>query len=280
MASTTIRDALAWGASKLVSDDGRGEAEILLAHALDADRSVVYAWPERTLTEEQSATFEELVARRASGWPVAYLLGHREFHGLSLLVTPDVLIPRHDTELLVELALARLPPDAPARVADLGTGSGAIALAIASARPRVEVVAVERCESALVVAAMNARMLELHNVAFRHGDWFDPLAGERFALVASNPPYIAERDRHLGEGDLVHEPRAALAAGADGLDAIRAIVAGAPAHLERGGSLLIEHGAEQGAAVRALFERAAFVAVATMRDLEGRERVTLGVAPS
>ncbi|HET9484745.1 MAG TPA: peptide chain release factor N(5)-glutamine methyltransferase, partial [Xanthomonadales bacterium] len=163
-----------------------------------------------------------------------------------------------------------------ARVLDLGTGSGAVALAIASARPAVEVVAVDLCETALAVAAMNAHALELANVTLRHGTWFEPLAGERFDLVVSNPPYLREDDAHLAAGDLRYEPRAALVAGADGLEAIRAIVADAPAHLNAGGMLLVEHGAEQGAEVRALFERAGLRGIATARDLEGRERVTCG----
>src|SRR5690606_29533287 len=225
---------------------------------------------------QDAARFEALVARRAAGEPVAYLVGTRGFWRLELAVTPDTLVPRPETELLVELALARIDPRAAARVADLGTGSGAIALAIAGERPRARVVATDASAAALEVARANAAALGLGNVEFRHGDWWAPLAGERFALVASNPPYIADGDAHLAQGDLRFEPRAALASGADGLDAIRAIVAGAPAHLRDGGWLLVEHGWEQGAAVRALFEAAGFDEVATERDLEQRDRVTLG----
>lgn len=192
-------------------------------------------------------------------------------------MTPDVLIPRHDTELLVERALERVRGKRGARIADLGTGSGAIALALAKARPDAIVVAVEASESALSVAAMNARALELDRVDLRLGSWFVPLANERFDLIVSNPPYLCADDAHLGLGDLRYEPRAALVSGPDGLDAIRAIVADAPAHLVAGGALALEHGAEQGAEVRALFVEAGFDDVGTARDLEGRDRVTSGV---
>ncbi len=273
----SIRDALAWATAQLAHADARREAEILLAHALDADRTLLYARPERALDDEVRERYRELVARRASGWPIAYLTGHREFHGLSLIVTPDVLIPRHDTELVVELTLERLPRGRTARVADLGTGSGAIALAIAKARPEVHVDAVDLSECALAVAAMNAHALELANVAFHHGAWFEPLAGRRYDIVVSNPPYVRDADAHLDAGDLRYEPPAALVAGADGLDAIRAIAAAAPAHLVSGGALLVEHGADQGAAVRAVFAAAGLRDIHTARDLEARERVTLGV---
>jgi release factor glutamine methyltransferase len=203
-------------------------------------------------------------------------VGARGFWRFDLAVTPDTLIPRPETELLVELALARIALDAPARVADLGTGSGAIALAIASERPRARMVAVDVSGEALEVARGNAAMLGIDNVEFRRGDWLAPLDGERFDLIASNPPYIAEGDVHLARGDLRFEPHGALASGADGLDAIRVIAATAPKHLRDGGWLLVEHGWEQGPAVRALFEAAGFVDVATERDLEQRDRVTLG----
>src|SRR5690606_1219048 len=184
-----------------------------------------------------------------------------------------------ETELLVELALARIAPGTPARVADLGTGSGAIALAIAGERPQARVVATDASAGALAVARGNVAAQRIGNIAFRHGDWWAPLAGERFDVVASNPPYIADGDAHLAQGDLRFEPRSALASGADGLDAIRRIAADAPAHLRAGGWLLVEHGWEQGAAVRARFESAGFVAVATERDLEQRDRVTCGRKP-
>ena len=253
-----------------------GEAALLLAHVLGCSRGWLYAHGDAVVPAPDAARFADLVARRAAGEPVAYLMGTRGFWGFDLAVGPDTLIPRPETELLVDLALARIAPQRPARVADLGTGSGAIALAIASERPHATLVASDASAAALEVAARNARALGVGNIEFRYGDWFAPLAGERFDLVASNPPYISEDDPHLARGDLRFEPRAALASGADGLDAIRAIVAAAPAHLRDQGWLLVEHGWQQGAAVRALFEAVGFVDVDTRCDLEQRDRVTLG----
>lgn len=252
------------------------DAALLLAHALGKPRAWLYAHGDDEATAGTARDFASLVARREAGEPVAYLTGHRGFWRLELTVTPDTLIPRPETELLVELALQRLPAGGDARVADLGTGSGAIALAIACERPRARIVASDRSAAALEVARANADANGIGNVDFRHGDWFVPLRGDTFDLVASNPPYIAEGDPHLAQGDLRHEPPAALASGSDGLDAIRAIVAGAPAHLAPGGWLLLEHGHEQGAAVRALLHGAGFEEVETACDLEARERVTLG----
>jgi len=252
------------------------DAALLLAHVLGRSRGWLYAHGDAPVPAPDLARFEQLVARRAAGEPVAYLLGTRGFWRFDLAVTPDTLIPRPETELLVELALARIPAQSAAQLADLGTGSGAIALAIASERPQARVVAVDISGDALEVARGNAAALGLDNVEFRRGDWLSPLAGERFDLIASNPPYIAEGDAHLAQGDLRFEPRGALASGADGLDAIRIIAAAAPAHLRDGGWLLVEHGWEQGAAVRTLFEAAGLVDVATEPDLEQRDRVTLG----
>jgi release factor glutamine methyltransferase len=254
------------------------DAELLLAHALDRPRTWLFAHATDEADAAATARFDALVDRRAAGAPVAYLTGRRGFWRFDLAVTPATLIPRPETELLVELALARLPAG-PRRVADLGTGSGAIALALAHERPEADVVATDASADALAVARGNAAALGLRNVAFRHGDWCAPLAGERYDLVASNPPYIAEGDPHLGAGDLRHEPATALASGPDGLDAIRAIAACVPGILLPGGWLLLEHGWDQGAAVRALLEAAGFVDVATARDLEDRDRVTLGRRP-
>src|SRR6185312_15239860 len=222
------------------------------------------------------ATFEALVARRAAGEPVAYLTGRRGFWTLELEVTPATLIPRPETELLVELALERLPRDMACRVADLGTGSGAIALAIASERPQAQVVATDASADALAVARRNAQRQGFGNVRFVQGDWLAPLAGERFALIVSNPPYIEAADPHLARGDLRYEPAAALASGADGLDDIRRIIADAPAHLEAGGWLLFEHGWNQGDAARALLREAGYAQVFTAQDLEARDRVSGG----
>lgn len=258
-----------------------GDAELLLAHVLGRSRSWLYAHGDDELDDEAVARFATLLARRREGEPVAYLVGQRGFWRFDLRVTPATLIPRPETELLVELALQRLPPmpasaqSAPA-IADLGTGSGAIALALAQERPWARVVATDASAAALEVAESNARALDLQNLVFRHGDWLAPLAGARFDLIVSNPPYIADADVHLGQGDLRFEPRSALASGHDGLDAIRTIVRDAPAHLAEGGWLLLEHGWEQGAAVRALLRYAGLVDVGTVRDLEQRDRVSFG----
>lgn len=253
----------------------RGEAERLLAHVLGRPQSWLYAHGDDALDEAGAARFAELLERRRNGEPVAYLTGHRGFWRFDLQVTPATLIPRPETELLVELALARLPEDRPLRIADLGTGSGAIALALAAERPRVQVVATDASNDALSVARANASALGIANIEFRCGDWLAPLAGERFDLVASNPPYIADGDDHLRSGDLRFEPRSALASGTDGLDAIRIIVRDAPAQLASGGHLLLEHGWDQGEAVREVLCAAGFTDIETRRDLQQHDRVTL-----
>jgi release factor glutamine methyltransferase len=256
------------------------DAEWLLAHALGKPRSWLYAHADEIVGPEPAERFASLVDRRFGGEPVAYLTGRRGFWTFDLVVTPATLIPRPETERLVELALVRLPQDRDLRVADLGTGSGAIALALAHERPRARVVATDASPEALAVAQGNAQALRIGNVEFRCGDWLAPLAGECFDLIASNPPYIASEDAHLDLGDLRHEPAAALASGAEGLDAIRVIVAAAPAHLVADGWLLLEHGLQQGQPVRELLHAAGFVDVATESDLEGRDRVSLGRMPA
>lgn len=253
------------------------EAELLLAHVLDRPRTYLRAWPERRLTPEQQTRLDALLSRRTAGEPLAYLLGRREFWSLELEVAPGVLIPRADTETLVERALELISADRPARVADLGTGSGAIALAIAHERPRAIVIATDRSRAALELARHNARRLELRNVGFRLGDWCEALDTERFDLIVSNPPYIAADDPHLEQGDLPHEPLEALASGTEGLDDLRRISDCARRHLRPGGRLLLEHGHMQGEAVRRLLLCAGFAAIDTHRDLEGRERVSEGL---
>lgn len=255
---------------------GLEEATLLLAHVLERPTAWLYAHGDEELDPASVAGFQALVGRRAAGEPVAYLTASRGFWTLDLAVTPDTLIPRPETERLVELALERLPASGAPGVIDLGTGSGAIALALASERPRARVVATDRSAAALAVARANARRHRLANVEFVEGDWYAPVAGRRFDLIVSNPPYIAAGDSHLGTGDLRFEPAGALSSGADGLDALRVIAAGAPAHLEPGGWVLVEHGWEQGAAVRTLLAAAGLAEVWTAHDLEGRERITLG----
>jgi release factor glutamine methyltransferase len=259
-----------------VSDSARLDAELLLCHALGRPRSYLYTWPEQELDEEQAEALEKLVERRQGGEPVAHILGKREFWSLELAVSTDTLIPRPETELLVEAALARIPEQAEWAVADLGTGSGAIALAIASERPRCRITAVERSAGALAMARQNAQRLGLGNVEFLQGDWFAPLAGRRFQVILSNPPYIPDNDPHLSRGDLRFEPRSALAAGPDGLADLRQLVSGAPAFLCPPGWLLLEHGYDQGGAVTGLLDTAGYAEVADLTDLQGHGRVAVG----
>ncbi|MEP6998094.1 MAG: peptide chain release factor N(5)-glutamine methyltransferase [Betaproteobacteria bacterium] len=270
--STPVTISRALAASGLVPF----EASLLLAHLLGCDRAWLAAHADEALTTEQAKTFDALARRRRAGEPVAYLTGRREFYGLDLEITPDVLIPRPETELLVDLALERLPGDRNMRVLDLGTGSGAVALAIASARRTAHVVGTDVSGAALALAARNAVRLALNNVSFAASDWFAALARARFDLIAGNPPYVAAGDPHLVEGDLRYEPAQSLTPGGDGLNAIRAIVAQAPRHLTPGGWLLLEHGHDQAGAVAALFGGAGFVGVGAARDLAGILRVTYG----
>ena len=270
--SQTLRQVLEDAAARI----DRIDAEYLLLHVLERSRTWLFMHSDEAIDDRALVAFDALLARRAAGEPVAYLLGHRGFWTLDLETTPATLIPRADTELLVELALAHLPINAPVNVADLGTGSGAIALAIAKERPRARVIATDASPAALEVARRNAVRNGIANVEWRHGDWFAPLAPERFDVIASDPPYIAAGDPHLAVGDLRFEPMSALASGTDGLDDIRRIIAGAPAHLVDGGWLLLEHGFDQGEDVRALLHAAGFADVETRQDVEQRDRVSRG----
>lgn len=252
------------------------EAKLLLAHVLGRDRAWLAAHADEAVNAEQAKTFDALARRRRDGEPVAYLIGRREFYGLDLEITPDVLIPRPETELLVELTLARLPADRETRVLDLGTGSGAVALAVAAARRKSQVIGTDVSTPALALATRNAARLGIGNISFVESDWFDALPHDRFDLIAGNPPYVAAGDPHLTEGDLRHEPRQALTSGGDGLRAIRAIVATAPAHLAPGGWLLLEHGHDQADAVGELFRDAGFAEGGAARDLAGILRVSYG----
>ncbi len=251
------------------------EARLLLARVLQRNRAWLSAHPEAPVTSAQAQAFAALCSRREQGEPIAYLLGEREFYGLRLRVNPSALIPRPETEILVELALARLPQDAPGTVLDLGTGTGAIALALADARPLATCTATDISPEALALARANASELGLHNVDFVVSDWYAALAPQAWDLIVANPPYIAGSDRHLERGDLRYEPRVALTPEGDGLAALRRIVAGAAARLKPGGWLIVEHGWDQGTAVRSLFVDAGFAAPQTERDLAGIERVTL-----
>ncbi|OGS85791.1 MAG: protein-(glutamine-N5) methyltransferase, release factor-specific [Gallionellales bacterium GWA2_59_43] len=327
-------------ALSLDSITARIEVQMLLQHVLGVARAYLLAHPERVLDEAETATYRALLQRRLAGEPLAYILGEREFFGLDFKVTPATLIPRPDTELLVELALQRIPSPQPSekttsqstrpsknngqvdgypasgrgsvfRVLDLGTGSGAIALSIAHSRPDAQVTAVDASADALAVAQENARRLlaqhksahtstkpsvlsrvegsvrtdlceaaVIGNVRFVHSDWFESLAGERYDLIVSNPPYIEDADAHLVQGDLRFEPRSALASGADGLDDIRRILKDAKEHLDEGGWLLFEHGYDQAARVRELLAASGYAEVFSARDLSGIERVSGGLMRS
>jgi len=274
---TTCRDLLARAAGQLaaVGDSPLLDAELLLSRALDRPRTHLKAWPESQPDAEQCALFETLLTRRLRGEPMAYILGEREFWSLSLQVSPDTLIPRPDTEVLVEAALERIPKGGHCRVLDLGTGTGAIALALKHERPLADVWASDASSGALQLARSNAKRLGLE-ITFREGDWWSPFRGMQFDIVVSNPPYIAESDAHLQSGDLRFEPRSALAAGPDGLADIRRLIAGAQAHLSAGGWLLLEHGHDQSGAVRELFVAAGFEETGSHRDLAGHFRVSFG----
>jgi len=252
------------------------DARVLLRATLAVDDAYLIAHAGDALGEAHEARYHALLARRAAGEPVAYIIGEREFYAHGFKVTPAVLIPRPETELLVELALQR---DA-RQVLDLGTGSGCVAISIALARAAARVVAVDQSAAALAVARANAARLDARNVEFLGGNWFDAVPARRFDLIVSNPPYVAAGDPHLAQGDLRFEPPSALTAGADGLDDIRTIVAGAGAHLCAGGWLLFEHGYDQAPRCRELLTRAGFAAVQSWRDLAGIERVSGGCAPS
>ncbi len=247
------------------------DARLLLCHVLGASHAELEAHPETKVSPRDTARFRDLAVRRAAGEPIAYLIGHREFYGLDFRVTPAVLIPREETELLVDIAR-----DATARrILDLGAGSGCLAIAVAKHLPLVEVTAVDASAAALDVARENAVR---HGVAVRflQGDWFAPVAGERFDLILANPPYVAEDDAHLAQGDVRFEPRSALAAGPDGLDDIRRIVADAGAHLVPGGRLFFEHGYDQAQAAGKLLARAGFIGIEHRNDLAGIPRVSGG----
>ena len=261
-------------------DGGRVDAEILLAHLLGWSRSRLLAYPDAPLDAATAGRLADLVARRAAGVPVAYLTGVREFWSLTLRVTPAVLVPRPETELLVELVLAAVAGRPSPTVLDLGTGSGAIGLALAAERPDATVWLTDASAAAAAVARRNADGQGLGNVTVGVGSWYEPLPRDlAFDAIASNPPYLAATDPYLTAGGLGHEPRAALVAGASGLEALGAVIAGATGRLRPDGLLVVEHGSTQGPAVRGLFAAAGLHAVATHRDLAGHERATAGRRP-
>lgn len=270
-----IRDLLAAARASLAGDSVALDAELLLAHCLEKNRAYLFAWPEREVAAGQEAAFRALLARRVAGEPVAYLIGRREFWSLSLAVDASTLIPRPDTERLVEVAL-ELVPSTRSRVLDVGTGTGAVALALASERPAWSLCGVDIEPAAVALAQRNAQALALTNVEFLQSNWFAAVPAQRFDAIVGNPPYIDAADPHLQSGDVRFEPRSALVSARQGLADIDAIAAGACAFLSDGGWLLLEHGYRQGEAVRALLAAHGFAAVQTWRDYGDNERVSGG----
>jgi release factor glutamine methyltransferase len=273
----TIQDAIFFATGQLASTTPRLDAEILLAYALKISRGYCYTHPEQALTAEQQLSYQELIERRLKGEPIAYIVGKQEFWHHYFIVTPATLIPRPETELLVQLLLNELPTESELQIADLGTGSGAIALSLAKERPNWHLTATDFCKDALQVAKQNAQKLQVDNIQFSQGSWCLALPQHSYHAIVANPPYIAAGDPHLDWGGLRFEPKSALVAGPDGLSAMREIVTNAGDYLLNGGFLLLEHGYDQGQAVRELLESCGFIHVQTERDLAGHDRVTKGV---
>lgn len=281
----SIRSALLQAQQQLNSSpcldaiDARFEAQLLLQHLLKVNRAWLIAHENDTLSDDIQARFDQLINRRANGEPIAYILGSREFYGLNLKITPATLIPRPDTEILVDAALNKIPADKTLQILDLGTGTGAIALAIAQQRPQTQITAIDASQAALEVAISNSKQLHIANIHFLLSDWFNNLNGRLFDVIVSNPPYIENNDTHLTKGDLRFEPSSALAAGADGLDDIRRIIDGCLLHLKPQGWLMLEHGYNQAASVTDLMTQTGLVNLETFKDLGGNDRVTIGKNP-
>ncbi len=274
-----IKDALADASQRLqaVSDSARLDAEVLLCHLLHKNRAYLLTWPEQLLDDTQLQAFNSYLERRLQGEPIAHIIGEREFWSLALKVSEHTLIPRPDTELLVEQILADYPPFPAIDLVDLGTGSGAIALAIASERPLWRIVATDASAQALAIACENASALNIENIEFLLGNWFQPLTQRQFDVIVSNPPYIPENDPHLHQGDVRFEPKSALAAGADGLDDIRIIAKQARNHLKPGGLLIIEHGYDQKESVLDIFIKTGYQKIKQHHDISVNPRTTSGI---
>lgn len=266
-------------AQQLDAIDARYESQLLLQHVLKVNRAWLIAHENDNLAADIQHEFNTLIQRRIGGEPIAYILGKREFYGLNLAVTPATLIPRPDTEILVDIALGKIPANQAAQVLDLGTGTGAIALAIAQQRPQAQVTGVDASKTALEVAISNSQQLHIPNTHFALSDWFDDLNDTRFDVIVSNPPYIAEADAHLQQGDLRFEPISALASGADGLNDIRQIIDDCLIYLKPQGWLMFEHGYNQAEPVRELMAQAGLVTIETFKDFGGNDRVTIGKNP-
>lgn len=272
----TIHATLHEATTALNSPEAKLETQLLLEHVLNVNHAWLIAHANDEINPEDNQQFQALLKRRINGEPIAYILGGREFYGLSFKTTPDTLIPRPDTETLVETALDKISASSTPRILDLGTGTGAIALSIAKHRPQSKVTAVDFSGESLAVAQENTKSLDIKNVSLVESNWFDALDKQTFNVIVSNPPYIEENDPHLSQGDLRFEPRAALASGSDGLDDIRHIIQHAPAYLSSNGWLIFEHGYNQAEQVGQLFKSAGFTAVETIKDLGGNDRVTFG----
>ena len=276
----TLEQAIAAGADLLASssESAKLDAQVLLLHILQKPRSYLFTWPEHVLSDEQQSQFNVFIQRRLKGEPVAHITGLREFWSLSLEVNATTLIPRPDTETLVEQALEVTVP-ATAKVLDLGTGTGAIALALGSEMPSWQITAVDRVSDAVALATRNQQRLAINNVHVKQSNWFSELHGEKFNLIVTNPPYIESSDIHLNQGDVRFEPLSALVADDCGMSDIKQIITQSRDYLSSNGYLLIEHGFEQGEAVRHFFEKMAFVNIKTVKDLGNNDRVTLALWP-
>ncbi len=279
MSSPTIAQIIESASQRLapVNASARLDAEILVAHGLNFSRTQLYTWANKELKEAECSLITNLIHRRYQGEPIAYIVGYKEFWSLNFKVTQDTLIPRPDTELLVELALEKIPTHGTWQIADLGTGSGAIAIAIGKERPHCQILAVDKSEQALQIAIENAHHLNVNNIVFCQSNWFSAINEKQFDLIVSNPPYIATHDKHLIQGDLISEPRVALASGVDGLKDLREIISCAKAHLKPGANLLLEHGYDQATIVRTIFKEDGYNHIHSHLDLSSIERVTLGL---
>lgn len=278
MKALSVAHALLWARQQLeAKDEAALDAEVLLAYAIDKNRTWLKTWPEYLLSEDQISCFEDFISRRRQGEPTAYIIGEQEFWSLTLKVTRDTLIPRPETEMLVEQALLRIPSDESYSIVDLGTGSGAIALALAKERPQATVWALDMSEPALKVAQANAESNQIGNVTFELGSWLSEWQHGKLDIIVSNPPYVAPNDPHLA--DLVYEPVTALVAEDKGLSDIRQITQQATLYLKPDGYLLFEHGYDQGLAVRDILQQAGFEQIETIKDYAGLDRVSLGLYP-
>lgn len=277
----SIKSALKWAFSKLneTSIDARLDSEILLSHLLSKNRTYLFTYPEHPLTEEQMGHYQQLITSRAQGSPIAYLTGHREFWSLTLQVNQHTLIPRHETERLVELALELLPQEQPLQILDLGTGSGAIALALAHERPHWHITACDQSIEAIAIAKANATQLNIDNVSFYHSNWFDSLPQQQYHAIVSNPPYIAAEDVHLTQGDVRFEPITALVSGQEGLADLQYIIAHSCSYLFPQGLILLEHGYDQKNSIAAILNGLGYCDVQCWKDIAGHDRVSSGWKP-